>query len=278
MTASVTWKNGACCAAMITVNLDAEFFWLALDPTVKDRPKTISMGQYGMDRGLPRLLDLLDRLGLKATFFMPGATVETYPEKVREVKERGHELALRGFELLNWGLLPPSQCDADMRHGAATLKEQIGASPIGYRAPITEFTINTLRAAADNGALYDSSLSCDDRPFWFDLGDGRKMLEIPVHWASYDLPYFAFNYHPPMPVGQGRLANYTQVFNNFYEEYLGCEERGLCWVLQLDPQTACTPGRMPLLRELLEKIVSGGKAWFVTGAEMYEYWQGEYPE
>ncbi len=125
--------------------------------------------------------------------------------------------------------------------------------------------------------LYDSSLSDDDRPFWFDLGDGRRMLELPIHWALYDLPYFAFNYHPPMPKGQGRLANYTQVFNNFYEEYLGYEARGLCWVLQLDPQTACTPGRMPLLRELLDKITSRQKAWFATGSEMYEYWQSEYP-
>ena len=88
---------------------------------------------------------------------------------------------------------------------------------------------------------------------------------------------FAFNYHPPMPKGQGRLANYTQVFNNFYEEFLGYAGRGLCYVLQLDPQTACTPGRMPLLRDLLEKIKTSGQAWITTGSEMYDYWSSEYP-
>jgi peptidoglycan/xylan/chitin deacetylase (PgdA/CDA1 family) len=271
------WKNGAKCAALITVNLDAENFWLAVDKDVKDRPKTISMGQYGMDRGLPRLLDLLDELGIRATFFVPGTTAETYAPQVKEIAARGHEIALRGYELLNWGLLPAKQCADDMKKGAEILKKDIGVTPRGYRAPIAEFTMDTLRAAHAEGAVYSSCLSCDDRPFWLSLGDGGKMLEIPIHWALYDLPYFAFNYHPPMPKGQGRLANYTQVFNNFYEEFLGYADRGLCYVLQLDPQTACTPGRMPLLRDLLEKIKDSGQAWITTGGELYDYWSAEYP-
>ena len=273
----VQWKGGAKCAAMVTVNLDAEYFWLAVDPSVKDRPKTISMGQYGMDRGLPRLLDLLDELEIKATFFVPGTTAETYVGKIKEVAARGHEIALRGYELLNWGLLPSSQCEADMQKGADILRNVIGVEPIGYRAPIMELTEDTLRAARRCGAMYTSCRSTDDRPFWYDLGSGEKMLEIPIHWALYDLPYFAFNYHPPMPQGQGRLANYTQVFNNFREEYYGYLERGVCYVLQLDPQTACTPGRMPLLRELLTEIRENKQTWVANCAQMYEFWKNEYP-
>lgn len=273
----IEWKDGARCAAMITVNLDAENFWLAVDPDVSKRPKTLSMGQYGMDRGLPRLLELLDDLDIKATFFVPGSTAASYAEKVKDVAARGHEIALRGYELLNWGLLPAEQAAADMEKGAAVLKNIVGAQPRGYRAPIAEFTLDTLRAAHANGAVYSSSLSSDDRPFWFDLGNGEKLLEIPVHWALYDLPYFAFNYHPPMPKGQGRIANSAQVFNNFREEFLGCAERGLCYVLQLDPQTACTPGRMPLLRGLLTEIKESGAAWLATGGKMYDYWSAVYP-
>ncbi|BDF77841.1 polysaccharide deacetylase family protein [Pyramidobacter piscolens] len=273
----IEWKDGARCAALITVNLDAENFWLAVDPDVSKRPKTLSMGQYGMDRGLPRLLELLDDLDIKATFFVPGSTAAAYAEKVKDVAARGHEIALRGYELLNWGLLPAEQAAADMEKGAAVLKNVVGAQPRGYRAPIAEFTLDTLRAAHANGAVYSSSLSSDDRPFWFDLGNGEKLLEIPVHWALYDLPYFAFNYHPPMPKGQGRIANSAQVFNNFREEFLGCAERGLCYVLQLDPQTACTPGRMPLLRGLLTEIKESGAAWLATGGEMYDYWSAVYP-
>lgn len=142
----IEWKDGARCAALITVNLDAENFWLAVDPDVSKRPKTLSMGQYGMDRGLPRLLELLDDLDIKATFFVPGSTAAAYAEKVKDVAARGHEIALRGYELLNWGLLPAEQAAADMEKGAAVLKNVVGAQPRGYRAPIAEFTLDTLRA------------------------------------------------------------------------------------------------------------------------------------
>ena len=127
----IEWKGGARCAALITVNLDAENFWLAVDPDVRERPKTLSMGQYGMDRGLPRLLDLLDDLDIKATFFVPGSTAAAYAEKVKDVASRGHEIALRGCELLNWGLLPAERAEADMEKGAAVLANVVGAPPRG---------------------------------------------------------------------------------------------------------------------------------------------------
>lgn len=64
--------EGKKCAAFISVNLAAEFFWLSLDKKAAEMPKTLSLGQYGMTHGLPRLLGLLDELHLKATFFVPG--------------------------------------------------------------------------------------------------------------------------------------------------------------------------------------------------------------
>ena len=54
------WPAGYECAAMITLNLNAELFWLDLDPDCADKPKTLSLGQYGMNRGLDRILDILD--------------------------------------------------------------------------------------------------------------------------------------------------------------------------------------------------------------------------
>ena len=74
--------EGKKCAAFISVNLAAEFFWLSLDKKAAEMPKTLSLGQYGMTHGLPRLLGLLDELHLKATFFVPGKTAETYPDKI----------------------------------------------------------------------------------------------------------------------------------------------------------------------------------------------------
>lgn len=81
--------EGKQCAAFITIDLAAEFFWISLDERAKHMPKTLSLGQYGMTHGRPRMLDLLDEFGIKATFFVPGKTAEVYPDAIREVAEPG---------------------------------------------------------------------------------------------------------------------------------------------------------------------------------------------
>ena len=65
------WPEGKTCAAMVTINLNAELFWLQLDPSCVNMPKTLSLGQYGMTRGVERILDVLDERGILATFFVP---------------------------------------------------------------------------------------------------------------------------------------------------------------------------------------------------------------
>ena len=70
------WPDGKKCAAMLTINLNAELFWLQIDPSCKDMPKTLSLGQYGMTRGVDRILSILKERGIKATFFTPGWVAE----------------------------------------------------------------------------------------------------------------------------------------------------------------------------------------------------------
>ena len=83
-------------------------------------------------------------------------------------------------------------------------------------------------------------------------------MEIPIHWANYDLPYFAFNYHPAFPAGQGRIAGYEGVLNNWKDEFDGRREYGLCYVLRLDPAFIGGPGRIGILEELLTEMESHG--------------------
>jgi hypothetical protein len=125
------------------------------------------------------------------------------------------------------------------------------------------------------GMHYSSNLCDDDRPYQKDLENGETLLEIPIHWDNYDLPYFAFNYHPAFPKGQGRIANYTGVINNWKDEFYGCYEYGLCYVLQLDPAAIGAPGRIGLLEELLDYIDEFDSVWWTSGEEMYQYYQNK---
>ena len=146
---------------------------------------------------------------------------------------------------------------------------------VGFRAPEGELTLDTLRITKKYGMHYSSNLCDDDRPYQKDLENGETLLEIPIHWDNYDLPYFAFNYHPAFPKGQGRIANYTGVINNWKDEFYGCYEYGLCYVLQLDPAAIGAPGRIGLLEELLDYIDEFDSVWWTSGEEMYQYYQNK---
>ena len=265
------WPQEKKCAAMITINLNAELFWLQIDPDCKNMPKTLSLGQYGMTRGVDRILDVLEERGIKATFFTPGWVAENYSEKVREIKAKGHEIAALGYHHEHMALLSNEEQEEAMKKSIAAIETVCGVTPKGFRSPEGELTMDTLRIAKQCGMDYSSNLCDDDRPYFKDLGEGSSLLEIPIHWVNYDLPYFAFNYRPAFPAGQGRIANYTGVLNNWKDEFAGCREYGLCYVLQLDPAFIGAPGRIGLLEEILDTMKETGDVWFATGEEIYQY-------
>lgn len=268
---SINWPDKSKCAVSITINLSAELFWLQLDQTCYDKPKTLSMGQYGMTNGLKRVLDTLDQKNIKATFFVPGKVVELYPLEMQDVLNRNHEIACSGYNYINLGIEDPICQENDISRGVNAIKKICNMTPLGFRAPVGELSKETLRIAHKYGMKYSSNLSDDDRPYYLDIGSEMKMLEIPIHWSLYDFPYFAFNYRPAFPIGQGRLANYSGVLSNWIDEFEGFYEYGLCYVLQLEPQTIGNPGRIRILEDTLTYITQKNNVWIATGQEIYEY-------
>ena len=264
--------EGKTCAAFITVNLSAEFFWLSLDKKAADMPKTLSLGQYGMSHGLPRLLDLLDEFQIRATFFVPGKTAEAYPEAIKEVLDRGHEIACHGYEYENFSLLGYEEQRERISKAVEAIEKAGGKKPEGFRAPIGDLMLKTLDIAREHGMVYSSDLFDDDRPYFMEVNEsGDEMLQIPMQWANFDLPYFAFNYRPAFPFGQGRIANYSNVLSNWKDEFAGHYNHNLCYTMQLDPQTIGSPGRTALLKEFLQFMAGHEGVWFATGRELYDY-------
>jgi len=78
---------------LLTFDIDAETMWTSRDPKNAERPIVLSQGAYGWKRGMPRILDLLDRYGLKVTFFVPGLVMEQRPALVETILKQGHEIA-----------------------------------------------------------------------------------------------------------------------------------------------------------------------------------------
>lgn len=272
MTTAGPWPGGKRCAVAITVRMDGPLFWLRLSPTSRDRPKTLSIGEYGLRRGTPRILALLDRLSLPATWLIPGAIATAKPELCQAIAELGHEVAHRGQELEDFArLTSEEQCTA-LHTAADAIATAAGAAPAGFSAPPGDVTTDTFTLLAELGYTWCSVLHGDDRPSFIDTGGQHPLVHLPNRWELQDAPYFVFNYEPAYPPGQGRIASYDDVLDSWQTEFDGYRAHGGCLVLGLDAQSIGTPGKTDLLAELLSYITHTGAAWIATCADIATWW------
>lgn len=271
------WKGNKKCAVSITVNLKGEYFWLSMFPESKNKPKTLSLGTFGIDVGLDRILSLLESYHVKSTFFVPGAIAEKYEEKILSIHDKGHEIANHGYEHENLALLDKNEQEYAIVKSNDILKSITGSTPIGFRAPEGEITKETYDVLESIGFMYDSSLMDDDMPYYISFGDKTYgIIQLPIKWQLYDFPYFAFNYNPAFPTGQGRIAPYSSVLSNWVYEYEGYKKNGLAYVLQIEPQTIATPGRLQILKKFLDYLFKEDDTWVCTCAEMQDYYKENY--
>ena len=258
------WPGGCPAAAMVTVELDNEFIWAAMGEKFCT-PKTLSVGTYGILRGLDRILEALDHHGIRATFFVPGKAAILYPEAVQKVAGLGHEIALHGYRHENFGELEPGQQADILEKGIRALTDCTGKRPAGFRLPEGNCTPETRRLLADYGFLYDSSFFDHDLPYQVTWEDGKELVEIPMRWETQDFPYLAYGYG--FPRGKSRIPVYDQVLENWIDEWEAYYEMGLCYGIKFDPQVTGTPGRIFMVEEILGRIRETD-AWTATGEEL----------
>jgi peptidoglycan/xylan/chitin deacetylase (PgdA/CDA1 family) len=259
------WPGGARCAACLTFDFDAESGWLSRDPATKDRPGVLSQGQYGAKVGVPRILELLDDQGVRATFFVPGWVAERYPETTRAIRDAGHEIGHHGY--LHERVQPddPAGERTAFARGLRALDEVLGLRPVGYRAPGWDLTPITLSLVREAGMIYSSNLMDDAWPY---LHPGGGIVELPVQWLLDDAPFFMFN-----PTYVNRPIQMTfLVEQQWREELLGAIELGGLFNLTMHPQLSGHPSRLRMLRRLIELFKSRDEVWLATCQEVARHW------
>lgn len=88
------WPGGAKCAVALSFEYDAESVEYGFK---KHFSGSSDWGGFAPRFGIPRVLDLLDKYGIKGTFFVPGWDAERYPESVKDIAKAGHEVAAHGY-------------------------------------------------------------------------------------------------------------------------------------------------------------------------------------
>ena len=135
------------CDVVVSFDFDAEEVWIGEDPANASRPGTLSQGTYGAKVAVPLVLDLLDRLDLPATFFVPGRVAERYPQRVEEILAAGHEVGHHGYTHTSPTRSRPEQEEAELAEGPRGARPALGADVVGYRSPSWDFSPSHARPA-----------------------------------------------------------------------------------------------------------------------------------
>jgi peptidoglycan/xylan/chitin deacetylase (PgdA/CDA1 family) len=269
--APVTWPHGHRAAASFTFDVDAESAVLSASPGSETRAGIMSHQSYGPLVGVPRILSILQRHAVTATFFVPGFTAERYPRVIRDIVEAGHEVAHHGY--LHE---PLAGVDAEteagyLDRGLETLERVAGVRPVGYRAPMWEPTWNTPRLLAERGFLYDSSLMDADVPYELAVSGVRdvgSVVEIPIQWALDDWEQYCFL---PGVSGEGLIESPTKAEEIWTLELDALRDVGGCFVLTNHPFLTGRPSRAAVLDRLISRALEHGDVWVANMRQIADH-------
>jgi peptidoglycan-N-acetylglucosamine deacetylase len=259
------WKDGARACVALSFDPDHETGTLREGST---SPGRLSQGQYGSRAGVPRILELLRRHDIKASFFVPAVVAQLYPDEQRRIVDEGHEIGMHGWIHERTSVLPEDVERDLMRRAFDTLTKISGHVPVGVRVPSWDFSANTLGLIRELGLLYDSSLMADDEPYEL-LEDGvaTGVVELPVEWIKDDAPYLNMNrfeairpYTPP-----------SGVLEIFKAEFDGAVAEGGLFLLTMHPHIIGHRSRMTILETLVAHMKATRGVWFATHAEVARY-------
>ena len=260
-----TWPHGAQVAIALSFDVDQETSTLR---DGKTSPALLAQGEYGSRAGLPRILKMLDRHAIPASFYIPGVSALLHPDDVRRIAAAGHEVGLHGWIHERNSNLAAAD-ERDLTHRAADVLHKLaGRPPAGLRTASWDFSDATLKIVRDMGLLYDSSLMGDDEPYEL-VEDGAPtgVVELPVEWIKDDYPYFGMDrlsairpYTAPSLVGE----IWRREFDGAYAE------RGL-FLLTMHPHIIGHRSRMSVLEELIQHMRSRPGVWFATHEQIARY-------
>ena len=259
------WPGGARCAVAFSFDSDHETGELR---EAGESIGRLSQGQYGNRQGVPRILDILRRTDVKASFFVPAVTALLYPEEQRRVIAEGHEIGVHGWIHERNSVLPP-QDERDLQMRSADVLERVcGVRPVGIRTPSWDFSPITLAITQEMGLIYDSSLMADVDCYELVMnGEYTGVVELPVEWIRDDAVYFNMNrfaslrpYTPP----SGVLEVFRREFDVAYAE-------GGLYQLTMHPHIIGHRSRMMILEELIRHMRAQTGIWFATHADVVRH-------
>ena len=275
-------KNVAVC---LSFDFDAMSVWLT---TMRSRAlSTVSRGEFGKV-GTGRLLDVLRRHQVLSSWFIPGHTVDTFPDLVKRIADSGHEIGHHGYCHENPASLAPDEERRILERGIACIQRVTGKTPIGYRSPAADLSPQSVSLLGEFGFLYDSSMMANDfTPYYCRVGDEMRtdgpyifgkevdLVELPMDWSLDDWPYFGLHW-PAHHVGLRTPEEVSRIWLADFDFLYQQMGEGV-FILTMHPQVIGRGHRILMLEQVIDYIKGHEGVQFKTMSEVAKEWKQKYP-
>lgn len=280
------------------VDFDAVAGWLG-SYGGENSPLDISRGLFAGEVGVPRLLDLFHDFGIRVTWFVPGHSVETFPDQASAIVAAGHEVGLHGYSHENPIAMSPEQEEDVLDRCIELLQGLTGERPAGYVAPWWEFSAVTAELLLARGIEYDHSLMHDDfHPYYVRVGDtwtkidyskpaghwmkplvrGREtdLVEIPASWHLDDMVPLMFMKTVPNSQGFESPRVVEETWRDAFDwVYRKCDYA--IFPMTVHPDVSGRPQVLAMHERLFEHMSSKPGVRFVTMREIADDFRRRQP-
>jgi peptidoglycan/xylan/chitin deacetylase (PgdA/CDA1 family) len=257
------WPNGARVAVALSFDVDNATTSLRSGDLGSE---PLSRGEYGAVDGLPRILRMLAKQNVPASFYIPAVSALLHPQMVKDIMASGmHEIGIHGWIHED---LPALNNEAEeqrmLNQALDAMTKAIGKRPVGYRAPSWHFSQFTMKQIKAAGFLYDSSLMASDDAYEINIdGQPSGVIELPIERIVDDAPYYG--------AASGSLPSPELVEKIWEAEFdVAHEERGL-YVLTMHPHITGHRSRVAWLDKLVTYMKSKPGVWFATEEQIARY-------
>jgi peptidoglycan/xylan/chitin deacetylase (PgdA/CDA1 family) len=280
------------------IDVDAVAGWLG-SYGGEDSPDDISRGLFAGEVGSPRLVELFRRFDIKTTWFIPGHSIETFPEQMKAVADAGHEIGIHGYSHENPIAMTPAQEEEVLDKCIELVTKLSGRRPTGYVAPWWEFSNVSNELLLKKGIKYDHSLMHNDfHPYYVRVGDswtkidfskkpadwmvplkrGKEtdLIEIPASWYLDDLPPMLFIKKSPNSHGFVNPRHLEEIWRDQFDwVYRECDYA--VFPITIHPDVSGRPQVLMMLERFFHHITSHPGVRFVTMDEMANDFAKRFP-
>ncbi len=269
----------------LSFDFDAMSLWLGTFRA--STPTAMSRGEFGARVGVPRILELLEREGIPASFFIPGHTVDSFPELARRIAAAGHEIGHHGYLHESPVNLSEAEERRVLDQGLEAIDRATGGRPVGYRSPAWDLSDSSVALLLEYGFEYDSSMMAQDfEPYrcragdvahtdrGYEFGEEVDLVEFPVSWTLDDFPLMEFVLNPVFP----GLAAPDQARSMWIGDFDWMVDHvpGGVFGITFHPQVIGRGSRMQIVTDLIAHAKERG-ARFARVCDVVREWKAEHP-